>query len=315
MKITTLLSLALSFLLQAAYANGPAVPDYPADKVAEDIYVIHGPLAFPDAKNQGFMNNPGIVITNQGVVIVDPGGTLQSGEMVLRVAKTISKQPVVAVFNTHVHGDHWLGNQAIKAAYPDAPIYGHPKMIAAIEDGAGAEWVDMMNTLTEGKSAGTEAVAPNTAVKDGDSIAIGNKTFRIHHTGHAHTLTDIMIEVPQASTVFLGDNAFVGRLPRFDDSSIQGQIAALDSMLKRDIKVHIPGHGKTGTSTETRHFKRYMTLLWDEVKKGYDEGVADFELKDQLIPVMHDYQNWVGFDEQFGKHISIAYLQVEEADF
>jgi len=41
-----------------AAEKGPAVPDYPVDKVAENIYVIHGPVTTPNEKNQGFMNNP-----------------------------------------------------------------------------------------------------------------------------------------------------------------------------------------------------------------------------------------------------------------
>ena len=58
--------------------------------------------------------------------------------------RSITEKPIVAVFNTHVHGDHWLGNQAVKAAWPDVAIYGHPNMLALIEQGEGKAWVDMI---------------------------------------------------------------------------------------------------------------------------------------------------------------------------
>jgi len=74
--------------------RGPAIPDYPVDKIADNVYVIHGPLTVPNPENQGFMNNPGIVITEAGVVILDPGGTVQSGEMVLRALKKLQCKAV-----------------------------------------------------------------------------------------------------------------------------------------------------------------------------------------------------------------------------
>ena len=43
------------------------------------------------------------------------------------------------MFNTHVHGDHWLGNDAIRKDYPKAKIYAHPKARSAIAAGEGAK--------------------------------------------------------------------------------------------------------------------------------------------------------------------------------
>ena len=177
--------------------SAAAVTDQPFEKVAENTWVIHGPLEMPSPANQGFMNNPGVVLTSEGAVIIDPGSSLQAGEMVLRMLKMITSEPVVAVFNTHIHGDHWLGNQAIKAAYPDAPVYGHMEMLAMIENGAGDTWVELMDKLTEGATKGTQVVGPDHVLKDGDVVKIGNKRFRIHHYGQAHTRTDIMIEVAE----------------------------------------------------------------------------------------------------------------------
>ncbi len=116
--------------------SATTVKDHPFEKVAENTWVMHGPLEMPNPENQGFMNNPGVVLTSAGAVIVDPGSSVQAGEMVLRMLKTVTDKPVVAVFNTHIHGDHWLGNQAIRAAYPDVPVYGHTEMLVMVEEGA-----------------------------------------------------------------------------------------------------------------------------------------------------------------------------------
>jgi len=77
--------------------SGAAVKDYPFEKVADNTWVIHGPLEMPNVGNQGFMNNPGIVLTSKGTVIIDPGSSVQAGEMVLRMLKAVTDRPVVAV--------------------------------------------------------------------------------------------------------------------------------------------------------------------------------------------------------------------------
>ena len=295
--------------------RGPAVPDYAADKVAEKIFVIHGPLDTPNPVNQGFMNNPGIIVTAAGVVIVDPGASVQSGEMVLRVVKQVSDQPVVAVFNTHIHGDHWLGNQAVKAAYPDAAIYGHPNMIELIANGEGKSWVALMERLTEGKTNGTTSVAPNKPVSNGDAIKVGNHTFRIHHYGPAHTTSDIMIEVVGQGVVFLGDNVLSGRVPRIDEGSIKGNIETCNEIVKTGASVYIPGHGKTGGRVLVDVMITWYSTIYSNVERLYEEGQSDFEMKDEISAQLQDFSGWIGFDEQLGKQISYAYLQVEADAF
>jgi hypothetical protein len=32
------------------------------EKIADNVYVMHGPLDEPNAKNRGFMNNPGLIV-------------------------------------------------------------------------------------------------------------------------------------------------------------------------------------------------------------------------------------------------------------
>ena len=309
------LPLSLLLAISQANAKGPDVKDYPADKVAENTYVIHGPLETPTPENQGFMNNPGFVIASEGIIVVDPGSSVQIGEMLLRVIRKTSDKPIVAVFNTHIHGDHWLGNQAIQAAYPDVPIYGHPNMIALIEEGEGDNWVALLERLTDEQTAGTKVVAPTVAVGNGDEFKFGNTSVRVHHYGIAHTTSDLMMEIPEASITFLGDNALNQRIPRIDDGNVQGNIEACTRIQKTGSKFYVPGHGQTGDVNVPINFCRYLDTLYKSVRQYYDEGLSDFEMKDKVAAQLSEFSSWSGFDDQLGKHISITYLQVEEAEF
>jgi len=292
-----------------------AVTDQPFEKVAENTWVIHGPLEMPNPANQGFMNNPGVVLTSEGAVIVDPGSSLQTGEMVLRMLKEVTDQPVIAVFNTHIHGDHWLGNQAIKAAYPDAPVYGHTEMLAMIESGTGDTWVELMDKLTEGATKGTQVVGPDHSLNDGDVIKVSNKTFRIHHHGQAHTRTDIMIEVAEDGIVFLGDNVTTNRIPRMSDGNFMGNINSVDSILKVNASVWVPGHGKTGDADMVKGYREYLTAVYASAKQAFDAGMDSSDVKPIALEATVAYKDWSGYDDEIGPQGAQAYLEVEAAEF
>jgi len=314
-KNTALLPLFFLFISNSFAGVAPPLPDYTPDKIARETWVIHGPLGLPSAKNQGFMNNPGIVMTGKGVVIIDPGSSLQSGEMVLRAVSKLTKDPVIAVFNSHIHGDHWLGNQAIKAAYPNAKIYGHPRMIQAIKDGEGDSWVSLMENMTDGATRGTNVTPPAYPVNHGDIIAVGNKHFKIHHYGHCHTHTDIMVEVVEEKVVFLGDNVLENRIPRMVDGNFKGNMHAIDEALKIDATVWVPGHGKTNGKAILKDFHDYLESVYNTAKKAFNNDLDSSDVKPLLLKATTKYNKWSGYEGEIGKHGAQAYLEVEASEF
>jgi len=288
---------------------------YAFEKVAKNTWVMHGPRELPNPQNKGFINNPGIVKTSAGLVMIDPGSTLQVGENVLKKVKKISNENIVAVFNTHIHGDHWLANQAIKAAYPNVKIYGHPEMLAEIEDGAGDYWVKLMHSMTKGASNGTIFVAPDHTVKNNRVIKIGDTHFKIHHYGIAHTKTDIMIEVLEDSVVFLGDNVVSLRIPRTSDGSFQGNIFAIKKILETNAKTYVPGHGPTGDRAMVETYLNYLTLVYQGAQKAFENDLDSSDVIAITKQTTTAYKNWPGYDELLGPQGAQAYSEVEAAEF
>ena len=308
--------LALVFSVGAFAADrGPDVPDYAADRVADGVYVIHGPLGEPSVKNQGFMNNPAFIVTDSGVVVVDPGSSVQTAEMVLRQIRKVTRLPVVGVLNTHIHGDHWLGNQAIYAAYPNVPIYGHPRMFEKIEQGEGQAWIDLLLRLTDQATGGTHIVGPNLQVGHGDEIELAGLKMRFLYLPKAHSDSDLMIEIPEKELIFLGDNAMANRFGQMRHGTFKGNIAALDLALERDATVYVPGHGPTGDRRVAETYRRYLSILRAEVAKQLDEGLSDFEMKPIVVEALGEFKDWVDFEQLVGKHIGQAYLEVEQELF
>lgn len=260
------------------------------------------------------MNNPGFILTKKGVVVIDPGSSLQVGNMVLRKIATVTTDPVIAVFNTHLHGDHWLGNDAIRRAYPKAVIYAHPKMLEKAES-AGPYWVELMNRLTNNAIKGTRTVIPNLGIDHDETLALGGMHFRVHHTGVAHSDGDLMVEVVEENVLFLGDNVLAGRAGRLDDGNFLGNVAACELALKTSALHFVPGHGRSGGREVVTAYRDYLRALYASVKKHYEQGIVAFEMKDGVVADLKPYQHWVGFDSEIGKLISLAYLQVEQQAF
>jgi glyoxylase-like metal-dependent hydrolase (beta-lactamase superfamily II) len=305
----------LLLLLGACDRKGAAIDkDYPLKKITERVYVVHGPNELPNQANQGFMNNPGFVLTRKGVVVIDPGSSLQTGEMLLKKIASVTADPVIAVFNTHIHGDHWLGNDAIRRAYPRAVIYAHPKMIARSAE-AGPFWIDLLNRLTDNAVRGTRPVAPDVGIEDQEVLSLDGMHFAARHTGTAHTDGDLMVEVVEEKVVFLGDNVIGHSVRRMDDGSFSGNVRACDVALKTGAEHFVPGHGDSGGRPMVRAYRGFLSDLYESVRKYQAQGLGDFEMKDKVVADLKAYRSWPRFDAEIGKLISLAYLEAEREAF
>ena len=310
-KLLVLLSVFVSLKSLA----GTPVPDFEATQISEHIYVIFGPTDRPNPENLGFINNPAIIIGADSAIIIDPGSSLESGRMVLRQLKKLTDKPVTDVFISHIHGDHWLGSQAIREQYPNAKLYAHPEMIRKAKESEAQFWVEILNTLTKGATDGTEAVIPEIPVSNGESYKIAGLTIRVHIMPAAHSFTDAMYEVVEDSVIMTGDNVTYKRMPRFDEGTFLGTIKMADKLLTQNIRSFVPGHGPSGDKKIVESFRNYVVTLYDTVSLLYEEGMSDFEMKEKIVAKLVDYQQWTGFHEQIGRHISLAILEVEKAAF
>jgi glyoxylase-like metal-dependent hydrolase (beta-lactamase superfamily II) len=172
-----------------------------------------------------------------------------------------------------------------------------------------------MDKLTEGATKGTRVVGPDHALKHGDSITIGNKTFRIHHHGQAHTRTDIMIEVAEDSVVFLGDNVTTNRIPRMSDGNFIGNIDSVDHILKLGATTWVPGHGKTGDADMVKGYRDYLAAVYASARQAFDEDMDSSDVKPIALKATVKYKDWAGYEGEIGPQGAQAYMEVEAAEF
>lgn len=300
------------------FVRGPAVKDHPLRQLSKHVWMIFSPDGFPTPENQGMMCNLTFIDTPQGLVAVDTGASVQIGEMAIRqIRKTLNK-PVIAIINTHYHGDHFLGNQAFVEAYGELPIHAHAGTIKEIAGVQGNMWRTLMEQWTNQATVGTRIVAPNIAVDHGQELKFGDVTLRLHHYGKAHTPYDICVEVVGDKLTCIGDVAMDRRIANMDDGSYAGSLKAYDLLEKNAAStIWLPGHGEPGAGVLAWNrgmFEGIYKSCIKAVEAGQPmEAAKALVLKDARVTSRA--KDTKGFESNIGKYVSLAYLEAEAAAF
>ena len=301
------------------FIEGPPVADIPAQKLSPHVWMIYSPDGFPTPENRGMMANVIFVVTTAGVVVIDSGASLQIGQMAIRMIRKVTDKPVVAVFNSHYHGDHWLGNHAFVKTYGDKlPIYALPSTIEKLKGAEGNLWRSLMERWTNQSTLGTQVVLPNSPVQQGQAIQIGDVTFRMHHYGTAHTPSDLCVEVVQDKVTAVGDIAMTNRIANMDDGSYPGTFKYYKSLEDAaGQQLWVPGHGQARPDL-LKTYGEFMAGIWEPCLKAVEDGKTEAEARAAVMKdprVAARAKSMQGFDGNIGKYVSLAYLEAEKVAF
>ena len=301
------------------FIAGPPVPDVKPVQLSPRVWMVYAKEGFPTSENQGLMASIIFVVTSAGVVVLDSGASVQIGRMAIRMIKTVTDKPVVAVFNSHYHGDHWLGNHAFAEAYgAQLPIHALPHTITQIKGHEGNLWRSLMERWTNQATLGTQVVAPNQATEHGKTHRFGDVTLRMHHHGTAHTPSDLCVEVVEDKLTYVGDIAMGNRIANIDDGSYVGTFKYYEALQKgAGEQLWVPGHGLP-SKTLLKDYGDFLAGIYEPclqaVKDSQPVEVARAAvLKDPRVAKRAATME--GFDSNIGKYVSLAYLEAEKEAF
>ncbi len=290
-------------------------PTIQPKQIGPHTYVIeHGPHDEDPRISHGFHNNPGFVITEAGVVVIDTGSSYEIGRMILRKIGTVTSKPITHIFTTHLHGDHWLANQALVEAYPDARTIAHPNLITLLENGDDKFWVNRFSERLGDDFAGTKAVIPRTPAESRD-YEIGGITFQVVLFDKAHTTTDLMVHVVEEGVLFTGDIVNNEHFSFMGHGSFKGAYEATQTALAMEPRYVVVGHGRSGEIALVEEFARIYQKLLIVVGRYYEEGLMDYEMKPKVVAELEQYKHWNAFDRQIGPYISQIVLELESEGF
>ncbi|WP_333833843.1 MBL fold metallo-hydrolase [Rubrimonas sp.] len=260
--------IALALLLAAAPSLAAALD---IRQVTDGVWAIVGEKEQRSPENLANNATFGLVETDEGLVLVDPGGSWKGAEALHAAVRSVSDKSVVLVVNTGGQDHRWLGNGYWKAQ--GARIVASE---AAVEDHRtrGGMQMTMLSQLLGDALAGTEPVHADETFAEAITVELGGLAFEIVHPGAAHTPGDSYVWVPGRDTVFTGDIVYVERILGVgEQSSISGWPSAFEAIEALDPAHVVPGHGAPTTLARARaDTYDYLTNLRARIAELIEAG-------------------------------------------
>ncbi|WP_037607179.1 MBL fold metallo-hydrolase [Streptacidiphilus rugosus] len=231
-----------------------------------------------------------VVAGGDGLVVVDTRCSLAEAREVREHLKEISSAPVRWVVNTHVHFDHVWGNAEFVAPRqtPPAQLWGSAEMIAAMRGAAtDPEATAFKKSLAErnevwaAKMAELEEVVPDHEVRGRHDLDLGGgRVVSMRQLGRGHTDGDLVLHVPDANVLLMGDLLEQSGDPAFGPDSFPLDWApTLDAALALagpDARF-VPGHGESTDAAFVRAQRDAIASVAAECRALRSAGVPASE--------------------------------------
>jgi len=263
--------LRATLILMTTIFSTPVWAGLEIQKVTDKVYALVGPIGGRDETNFGNNATFGVVITSDGVVLMDPGGSWKGAQEIDATIKEITDQPVKIVIDTGGQDHRWFGN--------DYWQQRGARIIAS--EAANADHLDRVSLQIEGSTfflkdqyAGTEPVNATETFADELKVTLGDTTLNLTYVGPAHTPGDIFVFVPSESTLFTGDIVFTERLLGIGPmAGSVDWVAAFEAMAKIDAIHVVPGHGHaTDMLTATAQTYDYLVHVRAQMAQHIENG-------------------------------------------
>lgn len=290
-----------SFLL-LAFLPLPALAEVlQVQPVTENVWAIVGPKEQRDSVNLANNATFGLVVTDEGAVLMDPGGSWKGAEMLHAAVRSITDQPVKYVVNTGGQDHRWLGNGYWHAQ--GATIIASEAAVADHHDRASQHMSALAQFMGDVGLAGTEPAYADVTFATDHQLDIGGLRLQIMHRGSAHTAGDSFVWLEARDVMFTGDIVYVERiLGNGPARNIKNWIDAFDAMAAFNPKHIVPGHGHaTDMATARKDTYDYLVNLRTRVGDLIEGGgtIIDATAIDQSAwAYLEQFENLAGRNAQ-----------------
>jgi cyclase len=250
--------------------RGAAVPQAPAAgqvTTAESLrQIIPGHYMY-SAFTAGRPFSSGIIVTNEGVLVLDTLGSEAVGRAQRESISSVIKQPVRYVVSSSFHDQYSKGN----LAYPDIFKIGHDNYRAGLLD-----------QMQRGGASPEEQRArlPNATFRDRMTLHAGGKEIQILYFGRAHTTGDSVVFVPQDRIAYLSELFFSDEFPNMAQGYGVSWLRVLDSIEALDADIFVPGHGPLpsdprATRAGLRRMRQTLVDARDAIQSELTKGASE----------------------------------------
>ncbi|WBQ12811.1 MBL fold metallo-hydrolase [Hyphomonadaceae bacterium BL14] len=268
---------ALCLAPVAAAQDGPAVD---TTDLGNGIYML----------STGVAGNVAVSVGADGVWMIDTQMAPIAPALDAAQKAVSDGGEVRLVLNTHLHGDHVLGNAYF--AERGALIMAHTSVRARLQSPAPNA---VTGNTPEPLSGG---FLPVIGIPGQSEIVLNGLTARIHYAPDAHTDGDLWVHFVEADIIHAGDLLFSGLFPFIDldnGGDVEGMIAGMQAIADAAgaDTVIIPGHGPLSTREDLVASIDMLTAARDAVAELAARGLTLQEViaAAPLAPFHEDW-NW-----------------------
>jgi cyclase len=270
-------------------------------KVKDGIYVF--------ASKEG-NSTCSIVLTEEGVVIIDSCQTPLDGRALMAGVKKLTDKPIRFLMDTEVHSDHTFDHFIFS---PPAIVINHQGAGEAMKkntDPKRAETLAAQSPEMREAVQGYRMVTPQIEYKDRMTINLGERTFELIYLKNVHSEADQAIWLPKERVLFAASAANVRTIINLRPFvTIPDILASYKLMKSLNPEVVVPGHGRVSTTKIFDEYEGFYTLLVQRVGDMAEQGKSLDEIKKELK--MPEYADWAGQD-RLGVNIDVAYKSVKK---
>ncbi|HSZ50548.1 MAG TPA: MBL fold metallo-hydrolase [Caulobacteraceae bacterium] len=287
----------ISAVAQASPA--PAATPFELKPLAPGVY------AAIDGPGHKAGSNAGVVVGDDGVAVIDAFFTPDAAKALLATIRQLTPWPVRYVVNTHYHVDHTGGDQVFRDA--GAVIIAHRNVRAWLH----SENPRLLGDRITPAQRALIASLPEPDLTTRTSLTIWLGARRLDVKAYpGHTGGDLIVEVPDAKTVFAGDLLWRHTSPNVIDGRLAPWIATDNAFLALPDAAHtifVPGHGQVADAADVAAFRDYLSDLLSDVRKARAAGLSGAALTAQVLPKMKaKYGDWDAFDYFIPKEIAFT---------
>jgi glyoxylase-like metal-dependent hydrolase (beta-lactamase superfamily II) len=273
-----------------------------------NVFSAIGATAPPTYENAGHNNNLTFIVTGDGVVVVNGGGSYLLAKALHQEIKATTDQPVKLVFNENGQGHAMLGisywaEQGVK-------IIAHKDAAHEFEE-YGSQSLRAAQTRVKERADNTTVTLPDETFEDEYIVEMGNMKIEARYLGPAHSPGDIVIWLPEQSLVVAGDMAFHERmLPIFEHTITLDWIETWDTKFESlNATYVIPGHGHPTNMDQVRRYtKGYLEYLRAKIGEFLENGGS---LADAYYVDQSPYKHLDTFEELATKNAGRVFEQME----
>ena len=251
--------------------------------IPEDVIEQQGDPRFSRAATAGF------VVTTEGVVVVDTTNSPFHGRELLYEIHRQTDAPVKYVIDTNSRGDHMLGNEVFvdQQAVIVSTTAAQGTMRRYRQELARRLEEDWRLPL---RMRGFHPTLPNQTFEGELGLRLGSQEIRLLGANYPNSTGDLMVYLPAAKVLFLGELFQNGYFPSVDGRDLSGWIETLDQVEHWPVDAYVPGHGAPGGRKELVEFRDFLTWLTNQVQSRIKEGKSLDQVKNEL-GALENY-NW-----------------------